>query len=179
MAQGSPIEPAPLEASLAASTGEADSEPSSTPQHPRAVLAALIAVAAVANLNLSVANVALPDIGKAFDASQTGLDLVAVGFSLGLAASVLYLGALGDRYGRRMMLLLGTALAIPTSLLAALAPSITVLFIGTSAGGRVGRYGLPDNARADHRAVVGCGAHPLDRVVVGPGRQHVGAWAAR
>jgi hypothetical protein len=61
------------------------------------ILASLIIVAAVANLNLSVANVALPSIGAAFDASQTPLDLVAVGYSLGLAASVLWLGALGDR----------------------------------------------------------------------------------
>ena len=64
------------------------------------VLVSLILVAAVANLNLTVANVALPSIGKAFDSSQTTLDLIAVGYSLGLAASVLYLGAVGDRYGR-------------------------------------------------------------------------------
>ena len=38
-----------------------------------------ILVAGVANLNLSVANVALPDIGKHFDSSQTMLDLIAVG----------------------------------------------------------------------------------------------------
>jgi Phage portal protein len=38
----------------------------------------------VANLNLAVANVALPDVGEAFGAGQTGLDLVAVGYSLGL-----------------------------------------------------------------------------------------------
>ena len=75
------------------------------------MLLALILVAGVANLNLSVANVALPDIGKHFDSSQTTLDLIAVGYSLGLAASVLYLGALGDRYGRKLMLLLGLALS--------------------------------------------------------------------
>jgi MFS transporter, DHA2 family, multidrug resistance protein len=77
------------------------------PDRATIVLLSLILVAAVANLNLSVANVALPDIGKAFDASQTSLDLVAVGYSLGLAASVLWLGALGDRYGRKLMLILG------------------------------------------------------------------------
>jgi EmrB/QacA subfamily drug resistance transporter len=109
--------------------------PSTAPKRPTAVLAALIAVAAVANLNLAVANVALPDIGKAFDASQTALNLVAVGYSLGLAASVLYLGALGDRYGRKMMLLLGMALSIPACLLAAFAPSIEVLFIARLLGG--------------------------------------------
>ena len=80
------------------------------------VLLSLILVAAVANLNLSVANVALPDIGAAFSASQTALDLVAVGYSLGLAASVLWLGALGDRYGRKLMLILGVLLSIPACL---------------------------------------------------------------
>jgi len=99
------------------------------------VLGTLILVAAVANLNLSVANVALPDIGDNFNASQTALNLVAVGYSLGLATSVLYLGALGDRYGRKMMLVLGTALAIPLSVLAALSPSIEILFIARLAGG--------------------------------------------
>jgi DHA2 family multidrug resistance protein-like MFS transporter len=121
----------------------AEAQTSSSPQHPRAVLAALIAVAAVANLNLSVANVALPDIGKAFDASQTGLDLIAVGFSLGLAASVLYLGALGDRYGRKLMLMIGTTLAIPAALLAALAPSMTVLFIARLIGGLAAGMAFP------------------------------------
>ena len=58
----------------------------SGPENGQLVLLSLILVAAVANLNLSVANVALPDIGKAFDASQTALNLVAVGYSLGLAA---------------------------------------------------------------------------------------------
>jgi MFS transporter, DHA2 family, multidrug resistance protein len=70
---------------------------------PRAglVLVALILVAGVANLNLSVANVALPDIGRHFDSSQTMLDLIAVGYSLGLAGTVLYLGALATATGAR------------------------------------------------------------------------------
>jgi MFS transporter, DHA2 family, multidrug resistance protein len=99
------------------------------------VLISLIAVAAVANLNLSVANVALPSIGKAFDSSQTTLNLIAVGYSLGLAASVLYLGALGDRYGRKLMLVLGMVLSLPACLLAAYAPSDAVLFAARILGG--------------------------------------------
>ena len=108
---------------------------SSAPKRAGLVLATLILVAGVANLNLAVANVALPDIGKAFDAGQTELDLIAVGYSLGLAASVLYLGAVGDRYGRKSLLLLGMALSIPFSVLAALAPSASVLFIARVLGG--------------------------------------------
>lgn len=99
------------------------------------VLTSLILVAAVANLNLAVGNVALPSIGIAFDASQTQLDLVAVGYSLGLAASVLWLGALGDRYGRKLMLILGVGLSVPISLLAALSPTIQILILARIAGG--------------------------------------------
>src|SRR6478672_5006624 len=105
------------------------------PERASLVLLALILVAGVANLNLSVANVALPDIGKHFDSSQTTLDLIAVGYSLGLAASVLYLGAIGDRYGRKLMLLLGMALSVPACLLAAYAPSDVVLFGARLLGG--------------------------------------------
>jgi EmrB/QacA subfamily drug resistance transporter len=121
----------------------AEAPSSSSPPQAKLVLAALISVAAVANLNLAVANVALPDIGKAFDASQTGLDLVAVGYSLGLAASVLYLGALGDAHGRKEMLLGGTALAIPASLLAGFAPSIGVLFAARLLGGLAAGMAYP------------------------------------
>ena len=99
------------------------------------VLVALILVAAVANLNLAVANVALPDIGKAFDASQSALNLVAVGYSLGLASSVLYLGALGDRYGRKMMLVFGMVLSIPACVIAAWAPNVGVLAAARVLGG--------------------------------------------
>jgi MFS transporter, DHA2 family, multidrug resistance protein len=116
---------------------------STEPGRAGIVLVALILVAAVANLNLAVANVALPDIGRAFDAGQTSLNLVAVGYSLGLAASVLYLGALGDRYGRKLMLIVGTSLAIPASLLAALAPSIEVLFGARLAGGLAAGMAYP------------------------------------
>ena len=116
---------------------------SRSPQRAGLVLTALILVAAVANLNLAVANVALPDIGKAFGSGQTTLNLIAVGYSLGLATSVLYLGALGDRYGRKGMLLLGMGLSIPASLLAGLAPSDGVLFVARLIGGVAAGMAFP------------------------------------
>ena len=125
----------------------------------------------MANLNLAVANVALPSIGEAFDAGQVSLNLIAVGYSLGLAASVLYLGALGDRYGRKLMLILGTALAVPMSLLAAYAPSDEVSSSPASAAASR-RDGLPDHAGADHRALGGPGAHEGYRPLVRHRRRH-------
>ena len=116
---------------------------SDAPARAGAVLTALILVAAVANLNLAVANVALPSIGKEFDAGQVSLDLIAVGYSLGLACSVLWLGALGDRYGRKLLLLTGTFLALPMSCLAAWAPSDIVLFIARVGGGLAAGMAFP------------------------------------
>ena len=117
------------------SAGTPAAIPSAAPAKGALVLLALILVAAVANLNLTVANVALPTIGEAFNASQAALDLVAVGYSLGLAASVLWLGALGDRYGRKLMLLLGVALSIPACIMAAAAPTIEILVVARVFGG--------------------------------------------
>ena len=105
------------------------------PDRAGLVLVSLILVESVANLNLAVANVALPDIGRAFDSSQSAIDLIAVGYSLGLACSVLYLGALGDRYGRKMMLVLGVTLSVPSCLLAAYAPTDGVLVAARILGG--------------------------------------------
>jgi MFS family permease len=109
--------------------------PSTSPAKAGLVLTALILGAGVANMNLAVANVGLPDIGRDLGASQAGLNIVAVGFSLGLAATVLYLGALGDRYGRKMMLMAGLMIGIPAALMSAMSTSIEMLAISRLIGG--------------------------------------------
>jgi len=115
----------------------------SPPGQGKIVLATLILVAAVANLNLSVANVALPSIGFAFNASQVQINLVAIGYSMGLAASVLWFGALGDHHGRKMMLIAGTLLAIPASILAGFAPTVNILILARIIGGLAAGMAFP------------------------------------
>ena len=110
---------------------------------PGWVLGTLILVAVVANLNLAVANVALPDIGAAFRASQTALDLVSVGFSVGLAGTVLYFGALGDRYGRKTMLLLGTFARHPDVAAGGLCTGVGVLIVARVLGGVAAGMAFP------------------------------------
>ena len=121
------------------STDASDAAPASNagagPKKAGLVLAALILSAGVANLNLAVANVALPTIGTAFNSSQVQLNLIAVGYSLGLAASVLYLGAVGDRYGRKLLLMGGLLLSILACLAAAYAPNSDFLFAARVVGG--------------------------------------------
>jgi MFS transporter, DHA2 family, multidrug resistance protein len=120
-----------------AATSPAPSTDAANGAPPRAgaILGTLIIIAAVANLPLAMANIALPAIGTAFDASQTQLNLVAVAYSLGLACSVLWLGALGDRYGRKQIAIIGVTLAIPAALLSGFAGSIEILIFARLFGG--------------------------------------------
>jgi EmrB/QacA subfamily drug resistance transporter len=152
-----------------------------SPPRGAVILATLILGAAVANMNLSVANVALPTIGRDLEASQVSLNLVAVGFTLGLAASVLYLGAVADRYGRRLMLIGGLALSIPMALLAAFAPSIEILVIARVGGGIAAGMAFPVTlsivvalfrGQTQTRAIamwtgIGCGASALGPAIAG------------
>ena len=59
------------------------------PKHAPLVLVTLILAAAVADRNLAGANVALPTTGRAFDASQAELHLIAVRGPLGYAAVII------------------------------------------------------------------------------------------
>ncbi len=105
------------------------------PRHSGWVLFALVGGAIVANINLSIANVALPTIGADLDADQDQLTLIGDAFALGLAATVLYLGAIGDRYGRKLLFVLGALMSVPTAFLAAYAPNAEVLAVARLLGG--------------------------------------------
>ncbi len=102
---------------------------SERPARSSFVLLALITGAIVANINLGIANVALPTIGHDLGATQDQLTNIADAFALGLASTVLYLGALGDRYGRKLMFVIGAVLTVPTSMMAAWAPNAETLTI--------------------------------------------------
>jgi MFS transporter, DHA2 family, multidrug resistance protein len=136
MADAAPAQPS---AAAAAATAEQSTIPNRAPL----VLTALILVAAVANLPLASANVALPSIGLHFNASQTQLNLVAVCYSLGLAISVLWFGAVGDRYGRKQMMQVGVLLSAPACIVMAWAPSIYVLIGARLVGGLAAGMAYP------------------------------------
>jgi MFS family permease len=77
----------------------------------------------------------LPAVAAYFDASQEQLNLFAVAYPLGLACSVLWMGALGDRYGRKQIAILGLTLTMLAALICAFAPRIEVLIFGRLFGG--------------------------------------------
>ena len=78
-------------------------------------------------LDITVVNVALPDIERSLDASFTDLQWVVDAYTLGLAALLLAAGSLADRLGRRRVFVAGLGLFTIASLLCALAGSPTAL----------------------------------------------------
>jgi MFS family permease len=81
----------------------------------------------MAALDATVVNVALPHIGEDFDATISQLQWVLTGYLLALASLILLGGALGDRFGRRKVFLIGTIWFAAASLLCGASPNIEVL----------------------------------------------------
>jgi DHA2 family multidrug resistance protein-like MFS transporter len=56
-----------------------------------------------------------------FDTTGTQQNWITDGFTLAMAANVLCFGAIGDRYGRKKLFLLGAILSVPIAFLSAIA----------------------------------------------------------
>jgi EmrB/QacA subfamily drug resistance transporter len=80
--------------------------------------------------NVTAPNVALPAIADDLAAGFSAQQWVLSAYALVLASLLLAGGALGDRYGRRRLFLLGLAGFGVGSLVCALAPTITLLIVG-------------------------------------------------
>ncbi|GAB4004279.1 hypothetical protein GCM10029992_48720 [Glycomyces albus] len=105
-------------------------EPDPTVRDPRRRRATLIAVCvALMAVIASVTglNVAQPELAVAFDASQTQVLWFINVYTLSLAALLLPLGAAGDRWGRKPVLLTGLAVFGAASVIAGLATSSEVM----------------------------------------------------
>lgn len=87
-------------------------------------LALVLVVASVSALNLG-----LPDIATNLKATNTDLTWIADGYTVALAALVLPFGALGDKYGRRKLLILGCLVFGVASLFAGFADSPSQLIV--------------------------------------------------
>jgi EmrB/QacA subfamily drug resistance transporter len=73
-------------------------------------------------------NVVLPDVGRQFGLSLSGLEWLVNGYTLALAVLLLPAGKLADRLGARRVFLAGVLLFSAASLAAGLAPETVALF---------------------------------------------------
>lgn len=110
------------------STGETSSV-IDDPRRRRAVLwAVCIALMAVV-ASVSGLNVAQPQLATTFDASQGQVLWIINTYTLTLAAFLLPLGAVGDRLGRKPVLVTGLVVFATANVAAAVAPIVEVMFL--------------------------------------------------
>lgn len=132
----------------------------------RGTLLAAILASGMVFLDATVVNVALPHIGAEFRAPVSDLQWIVDGYLLMLAAFVLLGGALGDRFGRRRIFLLGAYWFTVASVLAGLAPNAEWLIIARFLQGAGGALLTPGSL-----ALLQGSFHPDDRARV------IGTWS--
>ena len=101
----------------------------------RWVLLATVLGSGLAMLDATVVNIALPTIGRDFDTGLSSLQWVVNAYTLTLAGFLLLGGALGDRYGRRKVFLIGVVWFAAASLLCAIAPNVEALILARALQG--------------------------------------------
>ena len=132
----------------------------------RWVLLAAILGSAVAAIDGTVVGIALPTVGREFDAPLASLQWVVTAYLMTLAGLLLVGGALADRYGRRKVFVLGVAWFATASLLCAVAPNIELLIAARALQGVGGALLTPGSL-----AILQASFAPEDR-----GRA-IGAWS--
>ena len=132
----------------------------------RWVLVASILGSALAGIDATVVNVALPAIGRDLGADLAGLQWTVTAYTLTLAALILLGGTLGDRYGRRRVFMVGVAWFAVASLLCGLAPTTGFLVAARALQGVGGALLTPGSL-----AMIQATFAPQDR------SRAIGAWS--
>jgi len=113
--------------------------------HPRWTLVICILASSLSFVDGSVLNVALPAIRASFSAGAQDVQWVVNAYLLPLSALLLLGGALGDHFGRRRLLVLGTGLFAAASLVCALAPALPLLLAARAIQGVGAALLLPNS----------------------------------
>lgn len=132
----------------------------------RWVLTATVLGSAIASIDATVAGIALPAIGRDFDASLATLQWVVIAYTLTLASLLLFGGSLGDRYGRRRIFLAGVVWFAVASLICGLAPDAPVLIAARAVQGIGAALMTPGSL-----AIIEASFVPADR------SKAIGAWS--
>ena len=130
------------------------------------MLLATVLGSAMASIDATVVGIALPAIGRDFHAGLAALQWVVTAYTLTLAGLLLLAGALGDRYGRRRVFLIGVVWFAIASGLCGVAPNAPVL-IGARALQGVGAALLTPGSLA----ILQASFRPEDR------GKAIGAWS--
>ena len=132
----------------------------------RWVLLAAVLGSAMASIDATVVNIALPAIGRDLRVGFASLQWTVTGYTLTLAALILLGGSLGDQFGRKRIFVVGVVWFTVASLLCALAPNVAWLISARTLQGVGGALLTPASL-----AIIEAGFTPGDRP------RAIGAWA--
>src|SRR5262245_29684080 len=117
-------------------------------------------------LDATVVNIALPTIGRDLDAGLSSLQWVVNAYTLTLAGFLLLGGALGDRFGRRRVFVIGVTWFAVASFLCSIAPNTEMLIAARALQGVGGALLTPGSL-----AILEASFDPDDRATA------IGAWS--
>ena len=109
----------------------------------RWTLFACVLGSGLAGIDATVVNIALPTLGRDLHADLAALQWTVTAYSLTLASLILLGGALGDRYGRRRIFLVGVTWFAGASLLSGLAGTVDLLIAARAFQGIGGALLVP------------------------------------
>jgi EmrB/QacA subfamily drug resistance transporter len=124
----------------------------------RWVIAAAVLGTGVAFLDSTVVNAALPAIGRDLNGDLADMQWVLTAYLLTLGSLLVLGGALGDRFGRKRVFMIGLVGFAAASALCGAAPSVPVLIAARAVQGIAGALLVPGSL-----AIISASFHPDDR----------------
>ncbi len=115
----------------------------STSRRRWAILLVLAGSQMLVQLDATIINTALPAIKRAFEMSESQSLWVADAYMVIFGGLLLLAGALGDRFGRRKMLIVGMAIFVAASIGVAFSPDANFLIVGRGLQGLGGALVIP------------------------------------
>lgn len=108
-----------------------------------AILLVLAGSQMLVQLDATIINTAMPAIKRAFEMSEAQSLWVVDAYMVIFGGLLLLAGALGDRFGRRKMLILGMAIFVAASIAVAFSPDANFMIIGRGLQGLGGALVVP------------------------------------
>jgi EmrB/QacA subfamily drug resistance transporter len=108
-------------------TGETTGKPATRPPSVRWALASLSLAMLMSSLGTSIANVSLPTLAQALNASFQQVQWIVIAYLLAITTLIVSVGRLGDITGRRRLLIAGILVFTLASALSGIAPTLGLL----------------------------------------------------
>ena len=126
-------------------TAQAPAAPSaiSTSRRRWAILLVLAGSQMLVQLDATIINTALPAIKRAFEMSESQSLWVADAYMVIFGGLLLLAGALGDRFGRRKILIVGMGIFVAASIAVAFSPDANFMIVGRGLQGLGGALVIP------------------------------------